>query len=40
MHKIIDLGTLDLMTAQHFLQCAVAPRPIALASTVESVFIF
>ena len=35
MHKIIDLGTLDLMTAQHFLQCAVAPRPIALASTVD-----
>jgi flavin reductase (DIM6/NTAB) family NADH-FMN oxidoreductase RutF len=36
MHQRIDLATLDTALAQHFLQCAIAPRPIALASTIDA----
>ncbi len=36
MHKTIDLSALDPALAQHFLQCSVAPRPIAFASTIDA----
>jgi flavin reductase (DIM6/NTAB) family NADH-FMN oxidoreductase RutF len=35
MFKTIDLSKLELVQVQQYLQAAVAPRPIALASTVD-----